>query len=259
MNSGTVSNSGTNILTVSVADSAVAEIKGGTVSNSSSSTIVAKTGGQISITGGIVTTSSDTYCAACATGENSKITLNGGIISASGNSGLVATTGGAVEVLSGTINASYSYAVLAHEGNASATVSGGVMVGDVGAGSSNNGAGNTLTISGGIINGIVSVAEDKGTAAISGGVFKSTPLVYGVTIAQGHSVLALNDNTFKYGVAATPTLSVNAKVGTASTNTVTYDGTKVVTLTAVPSITKIDAQGNTTSTDDDFPIAYNYS
>ena len=71
--------------------------------------------------------------------------------------------------------------------------------------------------------------------------------------------MALNDNTFKYGVAATPTLSVNAKVGTASTNTVTYDGTKVVTLTAVPSITKIDAQGNTTSTDDDFPIAYNYS
>ena len=49
MNSGTVSNSGTNILTVSVADSAVAEIKGGTVSNSSSSTIVAKTGGLSSL------------------------------------------------------------------------------------------------------------------------------------------------------------------------------------------------------------------
>ena len=78
-----------------------------------------------------------------------------------------------------------------------------------------------------------------------------------ILLGEGKSLYNLSDDTYKFGVADTATLSIGAKVGTTETDTTTYDGTSKVALTATPSVTKVDAQ-NTTSAADDYTIAYNY-
>lgn len=149
-------------------------INSGTV-NSEVNTTLSVSNSTVNINGGTVSNNIENpaYCTAYSK-NGGKIILDGGTVKSEYGGALAATKDSTIEVKSGTvISAQRQYAVIAHEGNAIALISGGTVNGAVGAGSSNPGDNNTLTISGGEING--TVYQTKGTVSITGGTFSPKP------------------------------------------------------------------------------------
>ncbi|MBQ6372846.1 MAG: hypothetical protein IJJ22_06975 [Oscillospiraceae bacterium] len=158
--------------------------------------ICAAGGSTITINGGEVIGESNFVAAYSKSGG--KIVLNDGSMTSKNGGGLVATGNSFVEINGGTITVpSNQYAFLAHEGKASAVMNGGTVNGAVGAGSSNTGDDNKLTITGGTVNG--KVYQQKGKTEVSGGTFTADVATY-ITDDAAPVVTIERDTTTLYAV-----------------------------------------------------------
>ena len=126
LKSGKIEAKNNSSVTVSL-KGATLNVSGGQILHDSSSAVAAKNGAIANIKGGeIKTTAAETYCAAYAT-SGGEIIVSGGEISAANDYGVIAAVDGKVTVSGGTVDG-----VLAHENaNASATISGGIINGSV--------------------------------------------------------------------------------------------------------------------------------
>ena len=138
---------------------ATLNVSGGQILHNSSSAVAAKNGATVTVTGGeIKTTAEEAYCAAFAT-SGGEIIVSGGEISAANDYGVIAAVDGKVTVSGGTVDG-----VLAHENaNASATISGGIINGSVTAA---NDA--TVTVTGGSFEQDVTEFCDAGHHTVKG-------------------------------------------------------------------------------------------
>ena len=173
--SGSLSQTGANVVTLSVANGATAEIKGGTVGNDASTVIAAKTGGLVTVSGGEVSTTADMVAGYAISGG--KIVVTGGTVSSANWCALSAirfgqTASGSVEVNGGVV----TKAVGAYEGEDSYVKVTGGVVGDADGWGVYVADGALAEISGGVIKGYVGVgAESKGKIGITGGEFTRKP------------------------------------------------------------------------------------
>ncbi len=118
---GSINQTGTNKVTLVAEANGKIVVNGGEVTSASSSALAVKNGGTATIAGGTVqTTSPDLFSAAFANGGT--ITVTGGIIKNVNGAALIATTNGSIEVTGGEIDS-----VLAHNENATMTISGGTF------------------------------------------------------------------------------------------------------------------------------------
>lgn len=121
INSGTVSQNGTDHVTVSAKDYAKVIVNGGQLLNSHSSTVAVRENAEAVINEGVVETTvqNPAFCAAYSY-NNGKIVVNGGELKAATGSPLVAAGLGKLEIKGGTITSNTNYyAVLVHENDGS--------------------------------------------------------------------------------------------------------------------------------------------
>ena len=171
LKSGTIESKNSNSVTIDVTDeNTTLTISGGKVLHDSSSAIAARNKAVVNINGGEVkTTAEEAYCAAFAT-SGAEIIVSGGEISAANDYGVIAAADGKVTISGGTVDG-----VLAHE-NANASA----------------------VISGGIINGSVTAANDA-TVTVTGGSFEQDATVF--CDADHHTVKG-EDDRYIYGAHA---------------------------------------------------------
>ncbi len=247
MTSGSFMHTGSaNHVTLSISGAkATSTISGGIISNDQSSTLVA-TQGTIIINGGEIYTSSTSsviaqnvgYCAAYSK-SGGKIIMNGGTVGsqpkmgAAANGVLIATGNSSVEVNGGTIVAPNGWhAVLAHESNSKAIITGGTLTGYVGAGDgATSGSGdsmNTLTISGGEITGSVLVGWTNkktfnntviisGNAKITGSIYAGYVSSDQTTIMSASNDVQITGGTIEGSVIARKNSTAKISGGTFKT------------------------------------------
>ena len=144
---GSIAGSGSDHVTLVAGTDGEVFVTGGEVTSADSSALLAKDGGEATVSGGIVETTCEdpAFCAAFARGTG-KVIVDGGTVRSAAGAGVVAVTDGIVEISGGTVQAGEgNVSVKAHENSAAtATITGGTFIGGL---ATNNDA--TLTVSGG--------------------------------------------------------------------------------------------------------------